>query len=99
VFLKLHLHPGTGRESGRKRQVVWGRISGGKLEMEGEWVEHLIEEPSKKEIAETHHVTVDGALDSTWFRGTIRIGDLATPINVRLKRVRHVWMCGNSARS
>lgn len=72
---------------------VSGHIAGRKLTMEGDWVEHLVEQPSKKEIVETHHVTVNGALDSTWFRGTIEITDLATPINVKLKRVNHIWMC------
>ena len=56
-------------------------------------MEHLIEQPSKKEVVETHHVTVKGTLDSTWFRGTIEVAGLATPINVKLKRVSHIWMC------
>ena len=73
---------------------VSGHIAGGKLAMEGDWVEHLIEQPSNKEVVETHHVTVNGTLDSTWFRGTIKIAGLATPIKVRLKHVSHIWMCG-----
>ena len=73
---------------------VSGHINGGKLTMEGDRVEHLIEQPANKEIVETHHVTVSGTLDSTWFRGTIKIAGLATPINVRLKHVSHIWMCG-----
>jgi hypothetical protein len=73
---------------------VSGHIAGGKLAMEGEWIEHLIEQPSNKEIVETYHVTVNGTLDSTWFRGTIKIAGLATPIKVRLKHVSHIWMCG-----
>jgi hypothetical protein len=74
-----------------------GHIAGGKLAMEGDWVQHLIEQPSKKEIVETHHVTVNGTLDSTWFRGTIKIAGLATPIKVRLKHVSHIWMCGGGS--
>jgi len=42
---------------------VSGHIAGGKLAMEGDWVEHLIEQPSNKEVVETHHVTVNGTLD------------------------------------
>jgi hypothetical protein len=72
---------------------VSGHIAGGKLAMEGDWVEHLIEQPSNKETVETHHVTLNGKLDSTWFRGTIKIAGLATPIKVRLKHVSHIWMC------
>lgn len=92
----LYVYEGVPTEDGIS---LSGQISGRKLNMDGDWVEHLIEEPSKKEIVEAHHVKVDGTFDSTWFRGTIKIGDLATPINVRLKRVRHIWMCGSSAKS
>ena len=70
-----------------------GRIVGKKLTMEGNWVSHLIEELSKKEIVQTRSVKLDGTIDSTLFRGTIKIGDLDTPIRVRLKRVDHIWMC------
>jgi hypothetical protein len=73
---------------------VSGHISGGKLAIEGDWVEHLIEQPSDTEIVETHHVTLNGTLDSTWLRGTITIAGLVTPIKVRLKHVSHIWMCG-----
>jgi hypothetical protein len=73
---------------------ILGYIAAGKLTMEGDLVEHLIEQPSKKEVVETHHVTVNGSLNSTWFRGSIKIAGLATPVNVRLKRVSHIWMCG-----
>jgi len=70
-----------------------GQILGRKLTMEGSWVRHLIEMPSKKEVVETRLVKVDGTIDSTRFRGTIKFKDLDTPIRVRLKRVDHIWMC------
>jgi hypothetical protein len=73
---------------------VSGHIAGGKLAMEGDWVEHLIEQPSNKEIVETHHIAVHGTLNSTWFRGTINFAGIAIPIKVRLKHVSHIWMCG-----
>jgi len=87
----LYVYEGVPNKDGIS---VSGHIAGGKLAMEGDWVEHLIEHPSNKEIVETHHVKVNGALDSTWFRGTIKIAGLATPIKVRLKHVSHIWMCG-----
>ena len=86
----LYFYEGVPNEDGIH---VSGHIVGRKLTMEGDWIEHLIEEPSKKEVVETHHVTVNGTLDSTWFRGTIQIAGLATPINVKLKRVNRIWMC------
>jgi hypothetical protein len=70
-----------------------GQILGKELIIEGNWVRHLTEMPSKKQIVETRHVKVNGKIDSTRFRGTIKIEDLDTPINVRLKRVDHIWMC------
>ena len=70
-----------------------GQILGRKLTMEGNWVRHLIEMPSKKEVVETRLVKLDGTIDSIRFRGAIKIEDLDTPIRVRLKRVDHIWMC------
>ncbi|HLW97924.1 MAG TPA: hypothetical protein VKR82_04710 [Candidatus Acidoferrales bacterium] len=86
----LYVYEGAPNKDGIS---VSGHIAGGKLVMEGDRVEHLIEQPSNKEIVETHHVTVNGALDSTWFRGTIMIAGFATPIKVRLRHVTHIWLC------
>jgi len=88
----LHVYEGVPNKDGI---YISGHIAGGKLTMEGDWVEHLIEQPSKKEVVETHHVTVGGTLDSIWFRGTIKIAGLAKPVNVKLKRVSHIWMCAS----
>jgi hypothetical protein len=70
-----------------------GHISGKKLTIEGNWVEHLTEYPSKKEIVQTHLVKIDGTLDSSWFRGAVRISGMVTPDTVRLKRVDRIWVC------
>ena len=70
-----------------------GQILGRKLTMEGNRVRHLIEMPSKKEVVETRLVKLAGTINSTWFRGTIKIEDVDTPISVRLKRVDHIWTC------
>jgi hypothetical protein len=72
---------------------VSGRISGKRLTMEGKWVRHVIEQPTEKEVVETRLVEVNGMLNSSEFRGTIKIQDLAKPIGVRMKRVDHIWMC------
>jgi hypothetical protein len=40
-----------------------GHIVGKKLTMEGEWVPHIVEDPSNEQIVETHHVTVNGTLE------------------------------------
>ena len=84
----LYIYEGVPHQDGMR---LSGQISGTKLTMAGDWVQHLIEQPSKKEIVETHPVEVSGILDSNRFRGTIKISGLATP--VKLKRVSHIWMC------
>jgi len=70
-----------------------GRISGKKLNIEGDWAEHQVEYPSKKEVVVMHNVKIDGTLDSGWFRGTIKIAGMEKPDNVRLKRVDKIWVC------
>lgn len=86
----LYVYEGVPNEDGI---YVSGHIAGRKLTMEGDWVKHLIEMPANKEVVETDHVAVNGTLDSNWFRGTIKIGDLSTPISVKLKHLNHIWMC------
>jgi len=91
VYAQLFDYEGVPNEDGIP---LSGHIADGKLTMEGDWVAHLIEQPSNKEIIQTTHVTVNGTLGSAWFRGTIKFAALATPTDVKLKRVSHIWTCG-----
>lgn len=50
--------------------------NGDKLVIEGTWVEHLTEYPSKKDIVETHRVRIAGRITPISFRGTISIEGL-----------------------
>jgi hypothetical protein len=70
-----------------------GHIEGRKLTIEGNWVEHLVEYPSKKEILQTHLVRIGGTLNSASFVGKVKIDSLAASDDVRLKRVNHTWGC------
>jgi hypothetical protein len=70
-----------------------GSIANKHLTLQGNWVEHLVEYPAKKEIVQTHSVKIDGTLDLASFRGDVKIGDLAFPEKVRLKRVQQIWLC------
>jgi hypothetical protein len=70
-----------------------GRISGKNLGVQGNWVEHLVEYPSKKETVQTHFVKVDGVLDAASFQGHINIENMESPDSVRLKRVKKLWFC------
>ena len=96
----LYVYEGAPNNNGIHLQ---GRTSGKKLTIEGNWDEHLIEYPSKKEIVQTHFVTINGALDSALFRGKVTIKDTSTTKGlsedeaVRLKRVGHIWLCKRRA--
>jgi hypothetical protein len=67
------------------------------LRLQGNWVEHLVEYPSKKEIIQTHFVIVDGTLDLATFQGDLKIEGLASPVKARLKRVPQIWVCRKPA--
>ena len=68
---------------------------GNNLVIEGTWVEHLTEYPSKKDIVQTHRVKVTGKLAPKIFRGTISIEglDIVNPESMVLKRVKRIWFC------
>jgi hypothetical protein len=86
----LYVYEGAANDEGIH---ISGAILGNKLTMEGNWVERLIEHPSKKEVVQTHIVKIHGTLDSEWFRGKLKIEGLATPDSVRLRRIPHIWVC------
>jgi len=65
------------------------------LLIEGTWVEHLIEYPSKKDIMHQHFVRITGTVTSKVFRGTISIEglEIVNPKSMRLKRTKQIWLC------
>jgi hypothetical protein len=69
--------------------------NGDNLIIEGTWVEHLTEYPSKKDIVQTHQVKITGKLTAKTLQGTISIEGLTivNPEGMRLKRVKQIWMC------
>lgn len=69
-----------------------GQISQGNLTVQGNWTEHLVEYPSKKEIIQTHFVKIQGLLQPRSLKGKITILDLkGEPII--LNRVKALWFC------
>jgi hypothetical protein len=72
-----------------------GQISNNQLSIQGTWVEHLVEYPSKKEIVQEHFVKMVGIADSASFRGVLTIEGMGEEERVRLKRVRRIWSCNN----
>jgi hypothetical protein len=70
-----------------------GRLDSEHLTLQGIWVEHLVEYPSKKEVVQTHLVSVNGTLDLSSIRGDLKIEGLDFPEKIRLSRVSQIWMC------
>jgi hypothetical protein len=70
-------------------------VDGDNLIIEGTWVEHLTEYPSKKDIVQTHRVRITGKLTPKILRGTISIEglEIVNPESMQLKRVRQMWSC------
>jgi hypothetical protein len=70
-----------------------GQTSKNRLSIQGTWVEHLIEYPSKREIVQTHLVKIVGTLDAAAFRGDVIIEGMAERGQIQLKRVKRIWSC------
>jgi hypothetical protein len=70
-------------------------INGDHLLIEGTWVEHLTEYPSKKDIVQKRFVRLRAHFTPKTLQGTISIEglEIANPDKMRLKRVRQVWDC------
>jgi hypothetical protein len=70
-------------------------VDGDNLVIEGTWVEHLTEYPSKKDIVQTHRVRISGKLTPKILRGTISIEglEIVKPESMQLKRVQKIWVC------
>jgi Ankyrin repeats (3 copies)/Ankyrin repeat len=88
----LFVYEGGGSEGIPLTAIAQGS---NRLIIEGTWVEHLTEYPSKKEIVQTHRVRIAGKFTPRIFRGTISIEGLgiANPENMQLKRVKRIWVC------
>ena len=70
-----------------------GQISNNHVSVQGTWVEHLVEYPSKKDIVQTHSVKIEGTLESNTFRGQLSIEGMGEREQVRLKHVKRIWSC------
>jgi hypothetical protein len=70
-----------------------GHITSDKLVVQGNWVEHLIEYPSKKEVVQTHFVKISGTLTPSLFEGNLTIESMEKNQAIKLRRVKRIWMC------
>lgn len=83
-------------EGGGSEPIPLNAASDGKnLLIEGTWVEHLTEYPSKKKIVDRHRIRILGKLTPKNFRGTIAIEglDILNAQKLQLRRVKHIWFC------
>jgi hypothetical protein len=65
-----------------------GQIANSRLRVQGTWVEHLIEYPSKREIGQTHFVKIAGTLDTTMFHDEVTIEGMEEQAKTRLRHVK-----------
>jgi hypothetical protein len=72
-----------------------GQVVNKRLAVQGIWVEHLIEYPSKRTIVEKHFVKLVGDLGSTALSGELTIEGIDEREAVRLKHVKRIWSCTN----
>ena len=92
VDVLLYVYEGGNSDEG---VPLSGQISNNRLSVQGTWVEHLVEYPSKKEIVQKHFVKIVGTLDSAAFRGDLTIEGMGDHEQVRLKHVKRIWSCKN----
>ena len=90
VDVLLYVYEGAADDEGIP---LSGKVSAKELTVQGNWVEHLVEYPSKKEIIQTHSVKINGTLEAASFRGQIKIENMDSPDGVRLKQVKRLWFC------
>ena len=70
-----------------------GHVTKNRLTLTGTWVEHLVEYPSKKKIAEEHSVEILGTMNTATFRGELTISGMGVHQHVRLRHVMRIWPC------
>ena len=93
VVARLYVYEGAPNNNGIQLE---GHLSKKTLILDGNWDEHLIEYPAKKEIVQHHSVRINGTHHPRWFRGRITIKEtsgLSDDEEVRLKHVGHIWLC------
>jgi hypothetical protein len=88
----LYVYEGGGSDSGIP---LSGKILENQLSVQGTWVEHLVEYPSKKETVQKHFVKIVGTLNSEVFSGELTIDNLQDHTRIRLKHVKKIWSCNN----
>jgi hypothetical protein len=94
----LFVYEGAANNDGIPLPVT---TDGNDLVIKGTWTEHLTEYPSKKEIVQTHFVTIKGVATPKMFRGTIAIEglEIVKPERMLLKRARQIWLCSKRSSS
>jgi hypothetical protein len=61
------------------------------ISLEGNWIEELIEYPSKRHVTDTKHVKLKGRFSKAKFSGLVQIDNDSSPFS--LKSTNHIWLC------
>jgi len=85
----LYIYEGAPNKDGIP---LYGRILGNHISVQGQWVAHSTEMPSRREVVQTSLVKIDGLLDSASFKGEVTIQG-SGPEQVRLRHVNRIWLC------
>ena len=88
----LYVYEGGGSDDGIP---LSGQVVNKRLTVQGAWVEHLIEYPSKRTIVEKHFVKIVGDLGPAALSGELTIEGMNEREAVRLKHVKRIWSCMN----
>lgn len=67
--------------------------AGKNVVIQGTWVEHLIEYPSKREIVQKHFVRITATMTPDLLRGDLSIEGMVKPTRISLKKVKRIWLC------
>jgi len=92
VVALLYVYEGGESDPG---VALAGTVSNNHLAVQGTWIEHQVEYPSKKEKVQTHFVKIEGKLDYAVFRGDLTIEGMGEREQVQLKHVKTIWSCKN----
>ena len=70
-----------------------GTSSGTEFNLTGDWIEDLVEYPSRKTIHQSRHVTLQGTLADRRVEGRLTIDGYMSNDAIRLKRGARVFSC------
>jgi hypothetical protein len=84
----LYIYQGVPNKNGI---LLTGTRRASTISLEGDWVEELIEYPSKQNTTHRQHVKLEGRLSKSLFRGHLQVDNYSSQLSLR--PVNHIWLC------